>query len=140
MIGYNLIRDMIFDYQQPAFDLGIDGGNRPASPKYEPPRDAAPGFTRTPGEDEVVVCPNCGDELATGHNEMKQELWVIKVCGHVSLPEGGRENYFCANADLEPSRCIAGPAREAESKHRSPPGQRAKEKPGLPTIWPIFPH
>jgi hypothetical protein len=84
--GYNALREMMFDYQRPAFDLGMDGGNRPASPKYEPPKDAAPGFTRTPGEDEVVVCPNCGDELATGSDEMKQELWVIRACGHVSFP------------------------------------------------------
>jgi hypothetical protein len=84
--GYRMMRNM-FTYDAPAFDMGLPGGNRVPSPKYEPPKDAAPGFTRTPGEDEVVVCPNCGDELATGPDEMKQELWVIKACGHVSCVE-----------------------------------------------------
>jgi hypothetical protein len=122
---------MILDYQRPAFDMGMDGGNRPASPKYEPPKDAAPGFTRTPGEDEIVVCPNCGDELATGSDDMKQELWVIKACGHVSFNKGSREEYRCADADFQPSRYIAVFALGAESNHRSPPGRQAKEKPRL---------
>ena len=66
------------------FDMGM-GGNREETPKYEPPSEPETGFTRSPGEDEVVVCPNCGDELAMGDSEMKQEVWVIKTCGHVSL-------------------------------------------------------
>lgn len=72
------------DYDMTGFDMGIIGGNRPPTPKYEPPEPAAPGFTRSPEEDEVVVCPNCGDELAVGTSEKKQEVWVIKKCGHVS--------------------------------------------------------
>jgi ribosomal protein L37AE/L43A len=32
-----------------------------------------------------VVCPNCGDELAVGKDEMKQQIWVVKSCGHVSV-------------------------------------------------------
>jgi pre-mRNA-processing factor 19 len=96
--GYRMMRNM-FTYDAPAFDMGLPGGNRAPSPKYEPPKDAAPGFTRTPGEDEVVVCPNCGDELATGSDEMKQELWVIKVCGHVSCLE------FHPTTQLICSRC-----------------------------------
>lgn len=67
------------------FDMGIAGGNRPPTPKYSPPPEAEPGFTRSPAEEEVVVCPNCGDELAMGDNEVKQEVWAIKSCGHVSL-------------------------------------------------------
>ena len=72
------------DYDETGFDLGIIGGNQPPIPKYEPPEPPAAGFTRTPAEDEVVVCPNCGDELAMGVTEKKQEVWVIKSCGHVS--------------------------------------------------------
>ncbi|TKA73410.1 hypothetical protein B0A55_04273 [Friedmanniomyces simplex] len=69
-------------YDAPAFDMGLAGGNRPLSPKYEPPASPGEGFTRNPGEDEVVVCPNCGDELAVSEDEMKQEVWVVKGCGH----------------------------------------------------------
>jgi hypothetical protein len=32
-----------------------------------------------------VVCPNCGDELAVGKDEIKQQIWVVKSCGHVSV-------------------------------------------------------
>jgi len=56
----------------------------PPTPKYEPPPPAEKGFTRSPEEDEEVVCPNCGDELAVGKDETKQQIWVVKSCGHVS--------------------------------------------------------
>lgn len=72
------------DYHTPAFDLGYAGANQAAAPKYVPPPAPDAGFTRTPAEDDVVVCPNCGDELAMGDNEAKQEVWVVKTCGHVS--------------------------------------------------------
>lgn len=70
-------------YDAPAFDLGLRGGNQPETPKYSPPPEVPEGFTRNPAEDEVVVCPNCGDELAMGDSEVKQQVWVIKQCGHV---------------------------------------------------------
>ncbi|KAK1066176.1 hypothetical protein LTR74_007394 [Friedmanniomyces endolithicus] len=69
-------------YDDVGFNLGLVGGNRPQSPKYEPPSAPGEGFTRNPGEDEIVVCPNCGDELAVCGDEMKQEVWVVKGCGH----------------------------------------------------------
>ncbi|KAK0362040.1 hypothetical protein LTR91_006899 [Friedmanniomyces endolithicus] len=69
-------------YDDVGFNLGLVGGNRPQSPKYEPPSAPGEGFTRNPGEDEIVVCPNCGDELAICGDEMKQEVWVVKGCGH----------------------------------------------------------
>ena len=78
----------IMDYETTGFDLGLGGArnrNRPPSPKYEPPPEAPEGFTRSPAEDEEVVCPNCGDELATGQGETKQEVWVVRTCGHVYL-------------------------------------------------------
>lgn len=74
----------MMDYATPAFDMGFQGANRPPEPKYEPPKDVEKGFTRNPGEEEVVVCPNCGDELAVGDTDLKQQVWVIKKCGHVS--------------------------------------------------------
>lgn len=75
----------IMDYGAAAFDLGLPGGHRPPTPKYSPPASPGPGFTRSPEEDEVVVCPNCGDELAMGDGDTKQEVWIVKSCGHVSL-------------------------------------------------------
>ena len=74
----------MMDYDTVGFDMGLVGGNRPPTPKYSPPPEAEKGFTRSPQEDEVVVCPNCGDELAMGSSDTKQEVWVIKNCGHVS--------------------------------------------------------
>jgi hypothetical protein len=74
----------VMNFGMTGFDIGM-GMNREVTPKYEPPPGPEKGFTRSPGEDEVVVCPNCGDELAMGDTEMKQEIWAIKTCGHVSL-------------------------------------------------------
>lgn len=74
----------MMNYGLAAFDMGYAGPARPPTPKYSPPPEPAAGFTRNPGEDEVVVCPNCGDELAVGDVEAKQEIWVNKGCGHVS--------------------------------------------------------
>ncbi|EME47539.1 hypothetical protein DOTSEDRAFT_41932 [Dothistroma septosporum NZE10] len=78
----NMPGHIAFDYEPVGFDLGIVGGNRPPTPPYEAPQPAAAGFTRSPGEDEVVVCPNCGDELAMGDSNEKQQVHVIKKCGH----------------------------------------------------------
>ena len=75
----------MMNYGMTAFDLGIEGGNRPPTPKYSPPPEPEAGFTRSPEENEVVVCPNCGDELAMGDSDLKQEVWVVKGCGHVSF-------------------------------------------------------
>jgi hypothetical protein len=74
------------DYHTPAFNwaTGVANPPRPQTPKYSPPPEPADGFTRNPGEDEIVVCPNCGDELAVGDGDLKQEVWVVKTCGHVS--------------------------------------------------------
>jgi hypothetical protein len=77
------IPDIMMNYEMAAFDMGF-GVVQPATPKYEPPPPAAKGFTRSPTEDEEVVCPNCGDELAVAKDEMKQQVWVVKACGHVS--------------------------------------------------------
>jgi pre-mRNA-processing factor 19 len=76
---------IMMNYGMTAFDMGIEGGNRPPTPKYSPPPEPEAGFTRSPEENEVVVCPNCGDELAMGDSDVKQEVWVVKGCGHVSF-------------------------------------------------------
>jgi len=74
------------DFGLAAFDLGMNGPARPATPKYEAPPRPENGFTRSPEEDEEVVCPNCGDELAVSDDETKAQVWVVKACGHVSSP------------------------------------------------------
>ena len=83
---------MEMDYGMVGFDLGL-GVVEPPAPKYEPPPPAEKGFTRSPEEDEEVVCPNCGDELAVGKDETKQQIWVVKSCGHVSV--GMHSKFFC---------------------------------------------
>lgn len=73
------------DYAAVGFQLGLpdEPPARPATPPYEAPPPPPAGFTRSPTEDEEVVCPNCGDELAQGETEEKRQVWVIKGCGHV---------------------------------------------------------
>lgn len=70
------------DYDLAAFDLRT---NNTREQTYSPPPKPSKGFTRSPTEDDIVVCPNCGDELAKGASELKQEVWVVKTCGHVSF-------------------------------------------------------
>ncbi|CAK3863125.1 Hypothetical predicted protein [Lecanosticta acicola] len=70
------------NYDMPGFDMGYPGAVQAQPPKYEAPEPAKEGFTRSPEEDEEVVCPNCGDELAMGDTEDKQQIWVVKKCGH----------------------------------------------------------
>ena len=68
------------------FDLGY-GGNRPEPPPptYEAPPPAPEGFTRSPEEDDVLVCPNCDSELCKGDDDVKKQVWIAKQCGHVSF-------------------------------------------------------
>ncbi|KEF53524.1 uncharacterized protein A1O9_10499 [Exophiala aquamarina CBS 119918] len=79
-----------FDYRQPAFALGgLEMYERNSeTPQvvqepYKAPTPAKEGFIRTFAEDSVVLCPMCDDELATGGNDTKQQVWVVKGCGHV---------------------------------------------------------
>lgn len=111
------------DYVETGFDLGIIGGNRPPTPKYEPPEPPAAGFTRNPAEDEVVVCPNCGDELAIGETEKKQEVWVIKKCGHVSVQPSSR-----LLSILMLYRCIAATVLRIEQRVAQRDRRRARAK------------
>jgi len=66
-------------------DLSSLNPPRPA-PSYEPPSPAPEGFTRSAQDDEAVVCPNCEHELGTG-DDVKQQIWVAKPCGHVYCGE-----------------------------------------------------
>jgi hypothetical protein len=95
-------------------DLQPQNGAHPHSrPNHVPPPAAKEGFTRSPTEKDVVICPSCEEELI--HDKGPDELvvkkgskaptrkereehpfWVVKNCGHVSA----FEHYFCAPANL----------------------------------------
>lgn len=79
------ISNITMDYRVPGFDLGTGARQSPAPQQYQAPDPPASGFTRNPTEDEEIVCPNCGSELAIGEEEAQRQVWVIKHCGHVSM-------------------------------------------------------
>lgn len=56
---------------------------RPPPPTYDPPSPPRAGYTRDPKEEDVLICPNCEQELGVGKDEIKKQVWVIKKCGHV---------------------------------------------------------
>ncbi|PWY94160.1 hypothetical protein BO94DRAFT_532121 [Aspergillus sclerotioniger CBS 115572] len=72
--------------------LGLDYQLTGVSPErapgnsYKPPSPPPEGFTRNIEEDDVVICPNCEMELGMG-DEVKQQIWVVKQCGHVYCGE-----------------------------------------------------
>lgn len=121
------------DYGITGFDMGFVGGNRPPTPKYEPPEPAAEGFTRSPGEDEVVVCPNCGDELAVGDSEKKQSIWVIKKCGHVSSKIYDIEVTLIIYRSTAAIALRIGPRRRRRAKARLPQIRRCHSAGALST-------
>jgi ribosomal protein L37AE/L43A len=73
------------DIEYPVSTANAD--RRPQVDTYKAPSPAPEGFTRNAKEnDEVVVCPNCDQELGTG-DETKSQIWVVKKCGHVYCGE-----------------------------------------------------
>ncbi|KAL1302940.1 hypothetical protein AAFC00_003259 [Neodothiora populina] len=74
---------MTMDYETIGFGVVDEPPERAPTPKYSPPPEPAPGFTRSPEEDDVLVCPNCEDELGLGKTDQKKQVWVVKACGHV---------------------------------------------------------
>ncbi|KAL8768899.1 MAG: hypothetical protein Q9209_004954 [Squamulea sp. 1 TL-2023] len=73
------------DFVSQGFHMG-DGSTRPPQPflpTYDAPGPTRQGFTRSPKEDDVLLCPNCEDELGTGKDDSKRQVWVVKACGHV---------------------------------------------------------
>lgn len=65
---------------------GQAGGNvraRPPPPTYDAPSPPRAGYTRTPREEDILLCPNCEQELGIGDTDLKKQVWVIKKCGHV---------------------------------------------------------
>lgn len=68
-----------FNLQNPSAPV-----QQPRLPMYEAPSAPREGFTRDLKEDDILVCPNCDDELGTGDNDVKRQVWIVKTCGHVS--------------------------------------------------------
>jgi hypothetical protein len=77
------------------------GPRLPQNPDHVPPKPARENFTRSPQEDDIIICPSCDQELV--HNKQDEEpvpkkggkppsrkereehsFWVVKECGHVS--------------------------------------------------------
>jgi len=91
--------DVALNYEQAGFDIGMDhlgvmgseAGRSSTPPEileqepYKEPVPAGDGFSRNLKEDDIVVCPYCGEELALGEGDVKQQIWIAKQCGHVSL-------------------------------------------------------
>jgi len=85
----------LLNYQHAAFE--------PRKPDHVPPTAPQTGFTRSPVEGDIVICPSCEEELIhkkdgeddlvmkkTGKAPTKKEreehpFWVVKECGHVSF-------------------------------------------------------
>lgn len=80
-------RPPALDFELVGFEIGLPGVRDPdpPPPTYDAPPQAPEGFTRSPQEEDVLVCPNCDDELCSGDDEVKKQVWLVKACGHVSL-------------------------------------------------------
>lgn len=83
------------NYQRPAFDPPQPAAaQQGAGSKMEVPK-AKEGFTRDTGEETVVICPACGNELeydpvkSDGKKRKRDKgehhFWAVKRCGHVCL-------------------------------------------------------
>lgn len=75
------------NYATAAFDLGFAGGpdrsNSTSPGSYQAPAKASDGFTRSPEEDDVLICPKCEGILCEGETDLKRQVWAVKACGHV---------------------------------------------------------
>ncbi|KIW90871.1 uncharacterized protein Z519_08654 [Cladophialophora bantiana CBS 173.52] len=105
------------DYRQPAFALGrFDVFDRSSeTPQvvpepYKAPPAAHEGFIRTFGEEDVILCPMCGDELAVGKGDVKKQVWVVKACGHV----------YCGECAVNRSKTRATRKGKGKAKEQEP--------------------
>lgn len=91
-----------------AFPLHEHVRPEPRKAEHVPPPPVSEGFTRSPKEDDVIVCPACDEELVVGPEEPaagtptatgkqaakakarsrkdreEHPFWVVRECGHVS--------------------------------------------------------
>ncbi|KIV87842.1 hypothetical protein PV11_03361 [Exophiala sideris] len=112
------------NYRRPAFALGgLEMFDRTSeTPQvvqepYKAPPAAKEGFIRTFGEEDVILCPRCGDELAVGNDDTKKQVWVVKACGHV----------FCGECAASRSTTSRGPKKIDKKRPPPKPAQPFKE-------------
>ena len=94
--------------RMPGMDLNYDrdafAHRQPRKEEFVPPPPAQDGFTRSPKEDDVIVCPGCDEELQVDPadepgpekkpsarkkskaDRAEHPFWVLRDCGHVSSP------------------------------------------------------
>ena len=77
------------DFLRQGFAMGNVPQPQLPPPTYDAPASPRTGYTRSPTEDDMLVCPNCEEELGMGKDEVKKQVWVAKKCGHVSTTFGG---------------------------------------------------
>jgi hypothetical protein len=109
--------NITMDYARPGFAMfdPFDRGSETPQVVQEPykaPPVAKEGFTRTYKEEDVILCPMCGDELAIGKGDVKQQVWVVKACGHVYCGE-------CATNRSKSKTAKKGKGKENEKKLES---------------------
>ena len=73
------------NFETVGFELQPNNQTQPPPPRptYQAPPPPAEGFTRSPKEEDTVICPNCDHELGQGNDEIRRQIWVIRSCGHV---------------------------------------------------------
>ncbi|KAI9751403.1 MAG: hypothetical protein M1835_001220 [Candelina submexicana] len=71
------------DFEAIGFPMQHPQSGPPPPPTYKAPSPPRPGFTRSPGDQDTVVCPNCDRELGTGDEVDERQVFVAKGCGHV---------------------------------------------------------
>lgn len=84
--GGDIILPGDLDFVTQGFRMGDAPATRqtqPPLPTYDAPSPPRAGFTRSPKEEDMLVCPNCDDELGLGNDDTKRQVWVIKACSHV---------------------------------------------------------
>jgi hypothetical protein len=86
-------------YDQHAFGQARQPDVQANPPLYEAPSAAKEGFTRSPTENDIIICPACEQELVAKNDEdqtavkksktqnkkdrAEHPFWVVKTCGHV---------------------------------------------------------
>lgn len=78
----------------------VNARPRPPPPTYDPPSPPRAGYTRDPKEEDILLCPNCEEELGVGKDDIKKQVWVIKKCGHVRFTLSLFSTYFKAKQGL----------------------------------------
>jgi len=81
----------IMDYTAQGFSLpDYVPHSNPQPPQRPTLEKARTGFTRSPKESDVTICPNCDRELCTGESDEGRIVFVVKACGHVYCGECAR--------------------------------------------------